>query len=71
MFVHRNLVTLFTLADPAEAPLKLLGLDCGQVSVQTGTGGIVPPEQWLALAAGLQAAPVLYRWVLVVPAALQ
>lgn len=37
MFLHSNLVTSFTLVDPAEAPLKLLGLDCGQVCVQTGT----------------------------------
>lgn len=35
--VSRDLVTLFTLADPSEALLKLLGLACGQVSVQIGT----------------------------------
>lgn len=77
VFLYRNLVTSFMLVDPAEAPLKLLGLGCGRVNVQTGTwplllsAGIVPPKHWLALAAGLQAAPVLCCWVLVVRAALQ
>lgn len=43
--------------DPAEAPLKLLGLDCSQVTVQTGmcplwlAAGIVHPKCCLALAA--------------------
>lgn len=50
VFLHRNFVTLCMLVDLTEAPLKLQGLDCSQVSVQTGTcppwltAGVVPPE---------------------------
>lgn len=68
MFLDRNLVTSFMLAELAETLLKSLGLDCGQVSVQTGTcppwlvPGIVPPEDWLAWAAGLLLCCVALCW---------
>lgn len=75
--LHGNLVISFTLVDPAEAPLKLFGLNCSQVSMQTGmcplwfAAGIARPKHGLALATGLQAAPMLCHWVLGVPAARQ